>query len=193
MIRQRHVEAAGGAAGLGCVGGVGDDVGGGGLVEGLGRVGLLDGVIADGVGVKLALDHGGAGGGLGEEIGSVVAGASDADGGDVRGGEEVGDESLVVRAGSDRGEVVGGFEGLAFGAAVLPRFVGGTDVRERGVAASRQFCHVLGGGCRELPRLLGWCVGVGVHDGRKLSGLRALRVAARSGVRALPSGCVKCR
>jgi len=29
MIRQRHTEAAGGAAGLGCVGRVGDDVGGG--------------------------------------------------------------------------------------------------------------------------------------------------------------------
>jgi len=168
MIRQCHAEAAGGAAGLGCVGGVGDDVGGGGLVEGLCRVGLLDGVVADGVGVELTLDHRGAGGGFGEEIGSVVAAAADADGGDVGGGEEIGDESLVVRAGSDRGEVVGRFEGAAFGAAVLPRLVGGTDSGDGLGAAARQFCRVLGGGCRELPRLLGWGVGVGVHGGREL-------------------------
>ena len=120
MIRQRHAEAAGGAAGLGRVGGVGDDIGGGGLVEGLGRVSLLDGVVADGVGVELALDDRLAGGDFGKEIGSVVARAADADGGDVSGGEEIGDETLVVRAGSDRDEVVDGFEGGADSAAVLP-------------------------------------------------------------------------
>jgi len=87
VIRQRHAEAASGAAGLGRIGRVGDDVGGGGFVEGLGRVGLLDGVVADGVGVELALDDDGAGGGFGKEISPVVAGAADADGGDVGGGE----------------------------------------------------------------------------------------------------------
>jgi len=90
VICERHAEAAGGSAGLGCVGGVGDDIGGGGLVEGLGGVGLLDGVIADGVGVELALDDRRSHSSLGEEISPVVAGAADADGGDVGGGEEVG-------------------------------------------------------------------------------------------------------
>jgi len=40
----------------------------------------------------------------------------------------------------------------------------------------------------ELPRLLGWGVGVVAHGGRELRGLRG---AARSGVRALPSGVCK--
>jgi len=170
MTRQRHTELAGGSAGLGRVRNITHNVGGGGFVEGFGGVGFFYRVVADWVGVELALDHGGAAGGFGEEIGTVVARAADADGGDVGGGEEVSDESLVVRAGLDRGEVVGGFEGLAFGAALLPRFVGGTEAGGGFGAAARFFCRVLGGGCRELPRLLGWGVDVGAHGGRELRG-----------------------
>ena len=213
MVTQCHAEAPRGLSSLRGERGVGHDVGGGGLVECLGGVGLLDGVITDGVGVELALDHGGAGGGFGEEISPVVAGAADVDGGDVRGGEEIGDELLVVRAGSDRGEVVGGFEGAAFGAAVLRtrlralraafggvpseasfygafRLMGGAEAGGGFGAAARQFCRVLGGGCRELPRLLGSAIAILSHYDN-LSLRRGTESAPyRRGVSSVGDGCV---
>jgi len=170
VARQRHSEATSGTAGLGGERGVAYNVRGGCLVEGLCGVHLFYRVVAHRVGVELALDDRRACRRFGKEIGSVIATAADADGGDVGGGEDIGHEPLVVRTGLDRGEVAALFEGLAFGAAVLPRLVGGADSGDGLGAAARQFCRVK---CRvggELPRLLGWGVGVGVHGERELRG-----------------------
>ena len=90
--------------------GVGADDGEGRGIESTSRVGLLDGRVADGLRIELALDHDETGGGGNEEIGTEVTGATNAPDGVTGGGEELADEVFVVSAGRDRREVAALFE-----------------------------------------------------------------------------------
>ena len=98
-MRETDAEAGGGAAGLAREASVGADDGVRGGIEGASRVGLLDGRVADGLRIELALNHDETGGGGDEEIGAEVAGASHAADGITGGGEEIANEVFVVRAG----------------------------------------------------------------------------------------------
>ena len=79
--------------------GVGAHDGEGRRIEDASRVGLLDGRVADGMRIELALDHDETGGGGDEEVGSEVAGTTDAPDGVTGGGEKIANEVFVVRAG----------------------------------------------------------------------------------------------
>lgn len=177
VMGERHAELAGGATGLGRVVGIGDDERGGCLVECFCRVGLFHRVVADGVRVELALDDRRAGGRFRKEIGTAVAGAANADGGDSGGGEDASHEPLVVGASANCREVALLFKGATGGRGTLLGGEGGAETRCRFGAAARRFCRVK---CRvrvELPRLLGGRVGIGAHGSQPCE-TAASRIAA---------------
>ena len=99
MVREANAEAGGGAAGLASEAGVGANDGERGGVEGASGVGFLDGRVADGLRIELALDNDETGVGGDEEVGTEVTGASHAPDGIPGGGEKVANEVFVVRAG----------------------------------------------------------------------------------------------
>ena len=107
-------ELRGSSAGLARVSGVSADERGGCLVEGFCRVGLLHRVIADGEGVELALHNGRAGRQRDKQIASAIARSADAHHREAIGGEDCGNEPLVVRASVDGGKTAALFEGAAF-------------------------------------------------------------------------------
>ena len=113
MGGELDAELRGSSAGLARVSGVGADERDRCLVEGFCRVGLLHRVIANGEGVELALHNRRAGRQRDEQIGTAITRAADAHHREPIGCEERGNESLIVRAGSDSGEVVALFEGAA--------------------------------------------------------------------------------
>ena len=73
VVREADAESGGGATGLAGEAGVGADDGEGRGIESTSRVGLLDGRVADGLRIELALNHDETGGGGDEEIGAEVA------------------------------------------------------------------------------------------------------------------------
>ena len=93
--------------------GIGADDGEGRRIEGASGVGLLDGSVADGLRIELALDYDETGECGDEEVGTEVARTADAPDGVTGGGEEIADEVFVVRAGRDRREVAAAFEVVA--------------------------------------------------------------------------------
>ena len=110
MSAQRHPQFRGGATGLAGEAGIGADDGEGRRIEGASGVGLLDGSVADGLRIELALDYDETGECGDEEVGTEVARTADAPDGVTGGGEEIADEVFVVRAGRDRREVAALFE-----------------------------------------------------------------------------------
>ena len=72
-MRQFHAQFRGGATGLASEAGVGANDGERGGVEGASGVGFLDGRVADGLRIELALDHDETGGGGDEEVGTEIA------------------------------------------------------------------------------------------------------------------------
>ena len=144
----------GSSAGLARVGCVGADERGCCLVESFCRVGLLHRVITDGEGVELALHNRRAGRQRDEQISTAIARATDAHHREALGGEERGNEPLVVRAGIDGREAVALFEGAAVLRGSLAGVERGTKSSGLRGAAGGRFGGVEGGERGSLPEKL---------------------------------------
>lgn len=155
MGGELDAELRGSSAGLARVGCVGADKRGSCLVKGFCRVGLLHRVIANREGVVLALHYRRAGRQRDEQIGTAITRAADAHHRETIGCEERGNESLVVRAGSDGGEVVALFEGAAFERGSLAGVERGTKASGLRGAAGERFGGVEGGERGRLAEELG--------------------------------------